>query len=252
MQFDVNSPILFLLVGAIIVFVVAQSVFFLVKAYRRGVELGLSRDKLNSAIKSSAVFTAAPAIGIFIGVITLSKKLGLPLPWLRLSIIGSLTYELTAAEQAAQGVGTSLSSSLALTADQYVTIAVVMTVGIMLGIIVVPLLGKKISGGVVKIRTKDPQWGELFMTSLFMGMISAFLGLIICDLGFIQSDGNIIFNLAPRSFIPLVVFIVSAVIMSVCGILLKKFKWAWMNDYALPISMVGSMAAAIPITMWLG
>lgn len=252
MTFDINSPVLFLLVGLIIAFVLLQSIFFLVKAYRRGLELGLDKAKLNSAIKSSAIFTAAPAVGIFIGVITLSKKLGLPLPWLRLSIIGSLTYELTAAEQAAQGVGTSLSSSLSLTGQQYVTIVVVMTVGIILGIILVPLLGRKISGGVIHIQAKDPHWGELFMTSLFMGMISAFLGLIICDLGFIMRDGAVVFNLASRSFIPLAVFLVSAAVMTLCGALMKAFKWTWMNDYALPISMVGSMAAAIPITAWLG
>ncbi|MPM79421.1 hypothetical protein SDC9_126454 [bioreactor metagenome] len=73
-------------------------------------------------IKSAAVFTVAPAVGIFMGVITLSKKLGLPLPlpWLRLSIIGALTYEPTAADQAAQGMGTSLAAPEAPTAQQYV------------------------------------------------------------------------------------------------------------------------------------
>ena len=33
---------------------------------------------------------------------------------------------------------------------------------------------------------------------------------------------------------------------------MKKFKWAWVNDYALPISLVLGMAAAIPLTAWLG
>ena len=42
---------------------------------------------------SSAVFTIAPAVAILLGVITLSKALGLPLPWLRLSVVGALTYD---------------------------------------------------------------------------------------------------------------------------------------------------------------
>ena len=41
MQFSTNSPILFLLVGAIIAAVLAQSVFFLVKALRRARALGM-------------------------------------------------------------------------------------------------------------------------------------------------------------------------------------------------------------------
>ena len=43
MEFNVNSPILFLLAGIIILAVVAQSVFFLVKAWRRGLEIGMKR-----------------------------------------------------------------------------------------------------------------------------------------------------------------------------------------------------------------
>ena len=95
------------------------------------------------------------------------------------------------------------------------------------------------------------------MTSLFMGMISAFLGLIICNLGFIQVTDpetqvtQIVFNLAAKDFIPLLVMFVSAIAMAICGLLMKKLKWNWMNDYALPISMLVGMITAIPITAWL-
>lgn len=252
MEFTVNHPALFLVVGAIIAFVVAQSAFFLIRAYRRGRAIGMSSKTLNGVIKGAALFTVAPAIGIFIGVITLSKKLGIALPWLRLSVIGSLTYELSAAELAATGVGNSLSDSATpFTASQFVTIATVMTIGIAASLFLAPLLGKKVSGGVAKIQQKDTKWGEIFMTSLFMGMISAFLGLIICNLGFIQTDSGVIFNLASKDFIPLLVLFVSAVAMALCGLLMKKLKWAWMNDYALPISMLVGMIVAIPITAWL-
>ncbi len=252
MNFTVNHPALFIIVGAIIAFVVAQSAFFLVRAYRRGRAIGMTSKTLNGVIKGAALFTVAPAIGIFIGVITLSKKLGIALPWLRLSVIGSLTYELSAAELAATGVGNSLSdSAIPFTASQYVTIATVMTLGIAASLFLAPLLSKKVSGGVDKLRQKDTKWGEIFMTSLFMGMISAFLGLIICNLGFIQTDDGVIFNLASKDFIPLFVMIVSAVAMALCGLLMKKLKWAWMNDYALPLSMIVGMIVAIPITAWL-
>ncbi len=253
MDFYVNHPALFITVGLIIAFVVAQSVFFLVRAWRRGLAIGLERKTLIGVAKGAALFTLAPAIGIFIGVITLSKKLGIALPWLRLSVVGSLTYELSAAELAASGVGNSLSDSTTpFTASQFVTIAAVMTIGIAASLFLAPILGKKVSGGVAKIRQKDTKWGEIFMTSLFMGMISAFLGLIICNLGFVQTDDGVIFNLASKDFIPLLVMLVSAVVMLLCGLLMKKLKWAWMNDYALPISMLGGMLMAIPITAWIG
>jgi hypothetical protein len=43
----------------------------------------------------------------------------------------------------------------------------------------------------------------------------------------------------------------SALLMAICGLISKKFHVRWIIEYALPISLVGGMAAAIPITNWL-
>ncbi len=80
---------------------------------------------------------------------------------------------------------------------------------------------------------------------MFLGMISAFLGYVFCDV-------SLAFKGDFTGLIPVCVMFVSAVVMAVCGIASKKLKMRWMTDYALPISLVGGMAAAIPITAWLG
>ena len=36
--------------------------------------------------------------------------------------------------------------------------------------------------------------------------------------------------------------------MGVCGILIRVLKWTWLEQYALPLSMLGGMFLAIPIT----
>ena len=90
MDFRVNHPIIFVMVGVIIAVVIAQSVFFLVKAYKQGIALGMDRAVLNATIKRSALFTIAPAVAIFMGVVSLVNMLGVALPWLRLSIIGAV------------------------------------------------------------------------------------------------------------------------------------------------------------------
>ena len=82
MNFSVNSPILFVLAGIIILAVLLQSVFFLVRAVRRSKEIGMDQQKLRKTMITAGVFTIAPAVAIVISVITLSKDLGLPLPWL--------------------------------------------------------------------------------------------------------------------------------------------------------------------------
>ena len=107
MEFQVNSPILFVLVGAIIALVVAQSVFFLARAVKRAKELGIAKDTVKKTITSAAVFTIAPAVAVLVGVVALSKSLGVALPWLRLSVIGSITYETVAAGNALEAAGSS-------------------------------------------------------------------------------------------------------------------------------------------------
>ena len=57
---------------------------------------------------------------------------------------------------------------------------------------------------------------------------------------------------ATYGLVPVCVMAVSALVMVICGLLMKKPKFAWLGDYALPISLILGMASAIPITAWLG
>ena len=245
MQFNVNHPALYLLSGIIVLAVLAQSLFFLRKAWKRGREIGMPMDKLKRIAIGTAVFTAAPALAIVISVISLSKKLGIPLPWMRLSVVGAITYETPAAANALSAMGLDWARLTELTATQYVTVASVMTMGIMVGIWLVPVVGKKLIGGMINLEKRDKKWGEIFSASLFLGMISAFLG-------YVFSGFSGVFRGETAGLVPPLVMLVSAAVMVLCGAALKKLGWRWMNDYALPISLIAAMAAAIPITAWLG
>ena len=245
MEFSINSPILFLLSGIVVAVVIAQSVFFLVKAWRQGKKIGMPVEKLKRIAISSAIFTIAPATAIVISVISLSKKLGIPLPWMRLSVVGAITYETPAAVNALSAMGLEWSKVQNLTASQYVTVAAVMTMGIMVGIWLVPLVAERMQKGIIKLEQKDKKWSDIFSASLFLGMISAFLGYVFADF-------STIFHGDTSGLVPVVIMFFSAAVMGLCGFLMKKLKWNWMNDYALPISLVAGMASAIPITAWLG
>ena len=244
MEFSVNSPILYVIVGSLIALVLAQSIFFMVRAIKRAKQLGISADKIKKTISSSAVFTVAPAIAILVGVVALSKSLGVALPWLRLSIIGSITYETVAAGNALAASGMDAGTTIT-DPSIFVTVAWVMTIGIACSLVLAPLVTKRIQSGMNKISTKDKKWGEIFNNAMFLGMISAFLGYVFCDVGGVIKGETV-------GLIPVCVMAVSAVIMAVCGLLATKLKIRWLTDYALPLSLVGGMAAAIPITAWLG
>ena len=235
-MFNPNSALMYCMTAIVIAFVIAMSIRFIVMAWKRAKKIGMNPKMLRRVAVSSAIFTIAPAVSILLGVIALSRALGFPLPWLRLSVIGALTYETPAAASAASAMGTDLSTHLTDPVT-FAAIAWVMTLGIIPGPVLVPTIGKKIENGVMRIRQKDEKWGSLFMSALFLGMISAFLGMIFATV----SEGL-------RGWIPCFVMIASALIMCVCAVFVKLLHWKWMEDYALPISMLGGMALSIPIT----
>lgn len=241
MKFNPSSTFLFLLAGLIILFVICQSVFFLVRAYRRGKALGMDMGRIRKTMISTAIFTFAPALSILLGVITLSKFLGLPLPWLRLSVIGAITYELPAATTTANALGISALSETITDPKVYTAIAWVMTLGIFPGLLWVPLFIRKIQGGLMKIKNKDSKWGDILMTALFLGMISAFLGMVFADI-----------RSGLTGWIPIFVLLFSALVMGICGLLIKKCGMKWLENYALPVSMLGAMVFAAFITPLIG
>ena len=269
MEFSVNHPVLFCLAGLLIAVVLAQSVYFLLKAMRRSKELGMDQTKIRKTIKTAAIFTIAPAVAIVISVMTLSKKLGLPLPWLRLSVVGSMSYETIAATNALAAMGQSLGSEVPLNAQQYVNILLVMTISIMVGIWLVPAIGKKLQNGMSSLSRRDAKWADIFQNSLFIGMISAFLGFVFCDVSRLwTADANGLVTVmqtnpetnvkeavsytATSGLVPVGVLVVSALVMVVCGLLMRRPKMKWLSEYALPISLIIGMAAAIPLTAILG
>jgi hypothetical protein len=240
MNFDLNSGFLYLVAGAVILFVLAQSAFFLRRAIVQTRVIGMDRKVIRSTVRSAAVFTVAPALAILLGVLSLSKFLGLPLPWLRLSILGALTYELTAAASAASSFGVSVSDPVR-DPVAFTAIVWVMTVGIIPSMVLIPLFLRKLQKGLVNLKNRDQVWGEHLMTALFMGMISAFSGMVFSRI-----------TTGLRGWIPVFVLVFSALVMGLCGLAIRKGRAKWLMDYALPISILGGMAFAVVITNLIG
>ena len=241
MEFSANHPALYLITILVVALVLLQSVSFLRKAMHRADEIGIAKDLIRKVIKTSAVFSIAPAVAIVIGVVTLSKDLGIPLPWLRLSVVGSLSYETIASSNALRAMGRSFGEGSSVSATEYVTVLFVMTISILCGIFLVAMIGKRLHGGMEARMKRDRVWSEQFTNAMFIGMISAFVGFIFSDVtGVTKGDYT--------GLVPVCVFFVSMAVMIACGLLMKKLKWSWLGDYALPFSLIAGMASAIPFT----
>ena len=150
-----NSSPMYLICGGIIAFVAVVCVIFMVRAYRQGKALGMDTVKMKRVIVSSATFSVLPSVGILLGVIALSGSLGIPWPWLRLSVIGALHYETQVAQGAAEQVGMKELSSSEMTASGFATIALLMSICIIWGMVLSVLFNKKYTKKLVSNNKKN-------------------------------------------------------------------------------------------------
>jgi len=235
---QLNSAPLYLVCGSIILFVLIFSVFFMLRAWRAGIALGMDKTRLRRAVTASITFTVIPSVSILLGVIALSGSLGVPLPWLRLSVIGALHYETSVADIAARAVGLSGLSASEMTAEAFLTIALVMSAGIIWGMVLTVLFNKaylkRLKGsGKKEKKSGGKSFGDVAMVAMFIGLVSAYLGSYV---GTFTSTGN---------FMPLVVLVASAAAMAVFTWFTEKKNMLWLDNFSVAGSMLVGMAAAV-------
>ena len=236
---SVNSGMFYLLVAGILGFITIMCFVFLVKSYRAGIKIGMDKKILKKTITASATFTLLPSISILLGVIALSGTLGVPFSWLRLSVVGALQYELNVAEIAAQSIGLSGLRVDELSIGAFVTIALVMTVGILGGVACCILFLKKYLGKIQKAPKKEnngkPGFGAHATTAMFVGLCAAYIGSYIGKA--IPREGY--------DIMPLFVAVVAALVMAVFEYFIQKKGKAALENFRLAASMLVAMAAAV-------
>jgi len=232
-----NTWWVYLIVGVVFAYVLLQSVAFLLKARKRAFANGFTKQQINKTITSSMVLSIAPSFAILIGLVALSRVFGPMVAGLRLGTLGAVTYELPAAINVISGV---FDRQIGDTLPQQVIITAlwVMTFGIIPSLFLIPLFFKKMSAKLITIKEKDSAWNKILMDSLFLGMISAFIGFVLAPKAIEGEDPFI-------SILGILVLLSSAILISIFGIIIKKAKWEWLKNYALPLSMVIAMALAI-------
>ena len=223
----------------VMVFVLSQSLFFLMKAVQRAKTLEIAKRDILRTITSTMVFSIAPSLAILIGLLALSKVLGVVVPWIRLSVLGAVTYELPATVNVVTGVfGQSIGESIS-DPQIFVTVLWVMTLGIIPPLIIIPLFLKRIQNRVQSVHKEDKRWGEIFMSAMFLGMISAFLGYVVAP----REDA--VTGEMSISILAVLTLMSSALLMVFFGIIIEKYKQGWLRNYALSFSMLLSMVLAI-------
>ncbi len=238
---QVNAPSFYLIVAAVLLFITVMCFYILIKCYRAGIKIGMDKAVLKKTITSSATFTLLPSISILLGVVALSGTLGVPMSWLRLSVIGSLQYELNVAEIAAQSIGLSGLRLEEMSVPAFVTIALVMTIGILGGLFFTIFFLKKYLSKLNNKPKKEadaeskPGFGAHATTAMFIGLCGAYIGAYIGKA--IPREGY--------DIMPLLVAIVAGLAMAVFEFLIQKKGKVALENFSLAASMLIAMAAAV-------
>ena len=248
-----SDSFMFCIVIGVILFVIAQSLFFLFRAVKRAKSLGIPSDKIKNTITSSAVFSIAPACSIAVTVLVLSVALGYVLPWIRLSVIGAISYEVPAAENAIEAAGLSGGIGADVTDPKIFTaIAWVMSLGCILPLILIPLILKKIQTKVTGAVNKNAKWADIMSAAAFIGLICAFLGRGIAGTGELatnEAGEKINVTIGDGAGILSLAAIVSSIMfMLILTLINKKLNWKWLEALSMPFAMLLSMGVVVLIS----
>ena len=227
-----ESSLLYVLVIVSLLIIAAICVYYLLLCMRKAKEMGISKQKVNEIIKSTAIFSIVPSIAIAIGLVTLVIVIGIPYAWFRLSVIGSVSYELMASNMALSALKLDLANA---DADAFGLIMWVMCVPITSTVLANIFVCKPMHLGTMRVGSGDKKWGALSQTTF----MTALLVVLIVPMIF-------------GGLVGLLTFVTSALIAVVVSMLAKKTGAKWMNDFILAICLIGAMGMSIVYTNLVG
>lgn len=224
-----NSLPMWIACGFAVALVLVQAVIFAVNAYKAGSKVGLTEQQMKGAIKSSAITSIGPSIVILSGMLSLLVSVGAPMAWMRLSFIGSVMFESMAA-----GFGTA-SVGVKLGADEMTELAFAMAVWTMiLGSIGWIIFATFSAGRMEKVQNKISNGDPAVLAAIAAyAIIGAFCALSSQHL--VKLNKN---SLA---------CVLGAAIMGVLLTIAEKKKIRWLNEWALTIAILASMAITVMV-----
>ncbi len=223
-----NNTTLFAIAAVIITFVFLQTIMFMHKGWKEALRLGLPREALVKSVKTSISISILPSIPIVLSVFVLVPLLGIPTPWVRLTVIGSAPFEMMAADMGAQAVGAAGLGGAGFDGTAFAAALWLMTVGGSLPLLLCVLLNKKISTTYEKFRARDANWMPVLSGAALMALIATLM-VEYLDRGIIAA-------------LTVLTSFLFALLISVFG---QKESLAWLKNFALAFSIIIGMAAAL-------
>ena len=226
-----NSPAIWVLASIAVIAVLVETLLFLRLAKKSAglKEIGLTKKQCNRALRAGIVSAIGPAFGVFIVMIGLISVLGGPIAWLRLSVIGGATTELTAATVGVNALGGDITQPLSM--KELSNAWWTMSINACGWLIVTWILGSKMEKVRNRIGGGDSRWMEIFSSAATLGIFGAFCSEYVIT-GIQNTDYKVVLVMA-----------VSAAVMWSLQRLSNRYKW--LKEYCLGLAMVAGIASAM-------
>lgn len=229
-SFVANSSVMAVFCGLAILVVLVQAVLFFRTAWKQALQLGFTKSDLMKVVKSSAVFSVVPSLPIIISYMILLPALGKFFPWLRLSVIGSATYETLAANMAVTSFGFDSLGSADFSPDVFGSLLWVVTLGVFLSSMSALLL-KRFDVKMKSVTESPNSFGKVIPNIMFLGMMATLSAPYLVDVG---------------NFPSVAAIVVSAAVMIGLNALGKRYPA--LKEFAFSLSMIAGMASACLVT----
>lgn len=225
----ITSPLLVIMVVIGLLYIVGFSLIYLKKAYKRCLELGISKEDVHKVIKSSLVFSIVPSLSIVVGLFAIIPVLGTVWSWWRLSVIGSLSYETLISSSVATTLGFSASAEMLgnATGHQFGIVMILMSVGMLSGFFILIPFGKKLSMSVTK-SDNTSSWKYVLSGTFMLCLFAVYIPVLLIG-----------------DTTQAAVMLTGLIIAILLGILSKQPKLRWIGEFIMAFSMIGAMISSL-------
>lgn len=203
--------------------VLIQAITFLRKAYKAGDKVGLTKTQMKEAIRSGAITSIGPSIVILSGMLSLLITVGGPVAWMRLSLIGAVMFESTAANMGTSSVGVTLGVD-AMTPEALTMAIWTMVIGSIGWVLFATFAANRMEKVQTKISGNNAKRLSMISVAAVIGVFSA------------MSASHLV-RMDKNSF----ACVLGALIMAVMMIITEKFHMKRLKEWNLTIAILGSM-----------
>ena len=226
----VNNASFTIFVAVVLVLVTIVCIIFLKNGWKEAERLGVSKEELKKIVINCIGISLVPSIPIVLSVIVMVPVLGVALPWLRTSVIGSANNELISATMAAEAMGVEFTSTT-MTIEAWINAAWSMTLGCSVALPIVLVVLKPVCKTYDVFRKKDSRWIGIFSLCALVTVIAAFA-----------------INSGKKGIVPSLVIIGCFLFSYVCNLAAKNPALKWLKDYAFPLTILFGLVLSMIIT----